>query len=85
MVPFLGTLNVRCRIIIGIQKGIIVLTTTHMEMAGRFLMGSCPSQKQFSSYPLGIAPIRMKAAPIIEGGEDLAGTALYMTSPATAG
>ena len=29
MVPFLGTLNIRCRIIIGIQKGTIILTTTH--------------------------------------------------------
>ena len=29
--PFLGTLNIRCRIIIGIQKGTIILTTTHME------------------------------------------------------
>ena len=28
--PFLGTLNIRCRIIIGIQKGTIILTTTHM-------------------------------------------------------
>ena len=28
---FLGTLNIRCRIIIGIQKGTIVLTTTHMR------------------------------------------------------
>ena len=26
--PFLGTLNIRCRTIIGIQKGIIILTTT---------------------------------------------------------
>ena len=26
----LGTLNIRCRIIIGIQKGTIILTTTHM-------------------------------------------------------
>ena len=25
--PFLGTLNIRCRIIIGIRKGAIVLTT----------------------------------------------------------
>ena len=24
--PFLGTLNIRCRIIIGIQKGTIILT-----------------------------------------------------------
>ena len=31
--PFLGTLNTRCRIITGIQKGtiIIILTTTHMS------------------------------------------------------
>ena len=26
----LGTLNIRCRIIIGIQRGTIILTTTHM-------------------------------------------------------
>ena len=29
--PFLGTLNIRCRIIIGIQTGTIILTTTHMS------------------------------------------------------
>ena len=28
--PFLGTLNNRCRIIIGTQKGTLILTTTHM-------------------------------------------------------
>ena len=28
--PFLGTLNIRCCIIIGIQKGTIILTTTHI-------------------------------------------------------
>ena len=28
--PFLGTLNIRCCIMIGIQKGTIILTTTHM-------------------------------------------------------
>ena len=28
--PFLGTLNNRCRIIIRIQKGTLILTTTHM-------------------------------------------------------
>ena len=31
--PFLGTLNIRCRIIIGIQKGTIILTTTHIFIA----------------------------------------------------
>ena len=28
--PFLGTLNIRCRIIIRTQKGTIILTTTHI-------------------------------------------------------
>ena len=28
--PFLGTLNIRCRIILGTQKGTIILTTTHV-------------------------------------------------------
>ena len=29
-VPFLGTLNIRCRTKIGTPKGTIILTTTHM-------------------------------------------------------
>ena len=29
--PFLGTLNIRGRIIMGIQKGTTILTTTHIE------------------------------------------------------
>ena len=29
--PCLGTLNIRCRIIIRTQKGTIILTTTHMD------------------------------------------------------
>ena len=28
--PFLGTLNIRCHIIIGTQKGTIILTTNHI-------------------------------------------------------
>ena len=28
--PFLGTLKIRCRIMLGIQKGTIILTTTHV-------------------------------------------------------
>ena len=28
--PFSGTLNIRCHMIIGIQKGTIILTTTHI-------------------------------------------------------
>ena len=31
--PFLGTLNIRCRIILGIQKGTIILTNAHVFMA----------------------------------------------------
>ena len=30
--PFLGTLNIRGRIIIGTQKGTIILTTSHMRI-----------------------------------------------------
>ena len=33
MVPFWGTLNIRCRVIIGIQKETIILTTTHMGIS----------------------------------------------------
>ena len=28
--PFLGTLNIRCRILLRTQEGTIILTTTHM-------------------------------------------------------
>ena len=31
--PFLGTLNIRCRIIIGIEKRTIILTATHIYEA----------------------------------------------------
>ena len=31
--PFWGTLNNRCRIISGTQKGTIILTTTHMDFS----------------------------------------------------
>ena len=31
--PFLGTLNIRCRIRVGIRRGTIILTTTHMLQA----------------------------------------------------
>ena len=30
MIPFLGTLNIRSRIVMGTQKGTIILTATHM-------------------------------------------------------
>ena len=36
MVLSLGTPNIRCRIVIGIQKATIILTTTHMIVLGSF-------------------------------------------------
>ena len=30
--PLLGTLNIRCRTIIGIRKGTMILTTTHIRV-----------------------------------------------------
>ena len=38
--PFLGTLNIRCRIMIGIQKGDIILTTTHIGIMERKMDGT---------------------------------------------
>ena len=32
--PFLGTQNIRCRILMGIRKGTVILTTTHMGIQG---------------------------------------------------
>ena len=37
--PFVGSLNIRCYIRMGIQKGTIILTTTHMFLWSRF---RCP-------------------------------------------
>ena len=37
MDPFWGTLNIRCRMIIGIQTGTIILTTTHMVLSNMCL------------------------------------------------
>ena len=31
--PFLGTLHIGCRIIMGTQKGTIILTTTHINIS----------------------------------------------------
>ena len=48
--PFLGTLHIRCRIIIGIQKRTTILTTTHIPVhftercaSSRFLIETSPS------------------------------------------
>ena len=37
MVHFLGTLNIRYRIILGTQRGTLILTTTHINAGGRIL------------------------------------------------
>ena len=42
---FLGTLNIRCRIIIGIQKGTIILTITLMEFEE--LLALCVSSRLY--------------------------------------
>ena len=53
--PFLGTLNIWCGIIIGIQKGTIILTTTRM-LRNHQLLGVPQSQllclKDFRFVPL---------------------------------
>ena len=32
--PLSGSLNIRCRVIVGIQKGTIILTTCHLQLCG---------------------------------------------------
>ena len=49
--PFLGTLNIRCRIIIGIQKGTMILTTTHMIAP---VFGACLAHRVGSLTHLGL-------------------------------
>ena len=39
MVPFLGTLNIRCRSILEIQKRTIILTTPHVGSTYEFILG----------------------------------------------
>ena len=51
--PFLGTLNIRCRIIIGTQKGTIILTIPHMNHMEK--------KKENSMEPGSIAAIYVEA------------------------
>ena len=39
--PLLGTLNIRCRIIAGIQKGTIILSTTRLTLLDSVAADSC--------------------------------------------
>ena len=45
MVLFLGTLNNRCRIILGTQKGTLILTTTHISPKRLKVAHSAPQFK----------------------------------------
>ena len=45
--PFLGTLNIRCRIIIGTQKVTIFLTTTQATFLGEVLGFGIPTNQLF--------------------------------------
>ena len=46
MIPFWGTLNIRCRIIIGIQKGTIILTTTHIAVTYYYVVTAMDDEQQ---------------------------------------
>ena len=52
--PFLGTLNFRCRIKIGIQKGTIILTTTHTTAEFRLLL-TCGLGMSTAQSPPGVS------------------------------
>ena len=63
--PFLGTLNNRCRIIIGTEKGTLILTTTHIfaevvpDQPTAFVVGYSLQHKlnkNPSSFQLGLQP-----------------------------
>ena len=44
--PFLGTLSVKCRIIMGITEGPIILTTSHLRFRGYTLRGHGEFQRE---------------------------------------
>ena len=51
----MGTLNIRCRIIIGIQKGVIILPTTHIRSLITYKLRSlraCHASLAFEIYEL---------------------------------
>ena len=80
--PFLGTLNNRCRIIIGTQKGPIILTTTHIPVgAKRIIMQSLLSGSGGGGgLRLPPSPSSMAAAaPASPGTEDIDATEMGQT------
>ena len=63
--PFLGTLNSRCCIIIGIQKGTIILITTHI-LVDPTKSNSVKFPCSRSSYPLCQGLRKVQATPTVE-------------------
>ena len=64
--PFLGTLHIRGRIIIGIQKGTIILTTSHMALGYLKLQDVAtldPQGKASCLYYLGGSKIESLSGP----------------------
>ena len=63
MVPLLGPLNNRCRIIIGTQTGTIILTTTHMSCSDLLfcLQLMCSSGTSGSSRSASIHQLQLRA------------------------
>ena len=59
--PFLGSLNIRCCIIIGIQKGTIILITTHM-MVKKISVARLPVLGEYN--PLIVVSIFFSIIPI---------------------
>ena len=49
--PFLGTQNIGCRIILGIQKGTIILTTTHIGLTVFLYSLLATSKSLLSGFP----------------------------------
>ena len=63
--PLLGALNIRCRIIIGIQKGTIILTTTHVHVS------STPSM--MATILLSVRGFKKRDKPEVTAGSARAG------------
>ena len=59
--PLLGTLNIRCRIRIGIQKGTLILTTTHIEGAN----GSPTTESEVANELLSKLLVSPLIAPVV--------------------
>ena len=66
-VPFLGTLNNRCRIKIGTQKGALILTTTHVDCCSKPERQGHSYKVPFEAIPtaLNVDPLEMDPSPLV--------------------